>query len=368
MLRRENFLRWVPALTACFAMSACGAPNLAEMRPQHAKATAEVLVVGTPPGWTDDAVKGIEEVAGVVTQVRRVSSASMGQVLDQKVQGSHPGLLVVVDANGSPTAIRAWASSHPNIRLEWVGGMPSAGASADVPGVRRVTVQPVAAAYCLGWGAGQLAAAASAWVPTVGWLEGSGSLPASVIQAALAGLYSGNPTVQLRPVTLAPPGAAGQSGDGGASALAGGVAGGAPPAGTNPQSAGAPLPKVVLTARELTPAEWALVRAEGVTVISLCPQPAGTGGIGAPALPGPGVVADDLRLFAAGRWQAGWHAVDAGSLTQWHSIPMPDALRASLDSLELALQGGTIQPSTVWNQMPADIRTQWGAVAGGGIA
>jgi hypothetical protein len=326
--------RWVLALAACFGVSACGAPDLASMRPMHEKAAAEVVVVGNPPHWSDADLNPVWTTPGLVTQVARVSSGSLRHTLDQVLNQAHVGLVVVVDPDGPSEEARSAAGGHSDVRFEWVGGVPQ-----TAPGdhVAQVVVDLADAAYSLGWTAGQLAAFQP--VATVGWVaDGSAAVGKEAITAALAGLYGANTTVQLRPVMAL--------------------------TATDPSASPASLPKVIVTPRPLTPAEWSTLRAQGTLVLSLCPQPGLSGVAGVPAAPGAASIASDLSAYASGHWQGGVRSVRQSPFTTLDPNLVPAGVQASVSGVEMSLEAGSFNPTAAWGQLPVQLRAQWAAVVG----
>ncbi|MCL6597307.1 MAG: hypothetical protein K6T81_01050 [Alicyclobacillus macrosporangiidus] len=338
MLDAHTWKRWVLALAACFGVSACGAPDLASMRPMHEKPAAEVVVVGNPPHWSDQDLNPVLTSPGLVTQVARVSSGSLRHTLDQVLNQARVGLVVVVDPDGPSQEAWSAANGHSNVRFEWVGGVPQADQGDHVA---QVVVDLRDAAYSLGWTAGQLAA--SQPVATVGWVaDGSAAVGKEVITAALAGLYGANTTVQLKPVTAI--------------------------TAMDPTAGPAPLPKVIVTPRHLTPAEWSTFRAQGILVLSLCPQPGLSGLAGVPAAPGAASVAGDLSAYASGHWRGGVRSVRQSPFTKLDPNLVPAGVQASVSSVELSMEAGSLNPSAAWGQLPVQLRAQWAAVVGSGIA
>ncbi|MCL6594115.1 MAG: hypothetical protein K6T31_09080 [Alicyclobacillus sp.] len=326
-------------LGAVGLVTGCGAPDLASMRPTVNKTAVAVLLVNQPAAWSPAALQASLPATGkLVVQVDGVSGRQAVATANADVK--HPAVhwLMWVEDGSLPSELMQWAQVHPQVQVLFVGAECTQPLPANV---HALVPDPLAEAYALGWLAGaQAVAAHSAFI---GWLASAAPDP-DTTQAALAGLYSAAPQIQLLPV-------------------GGGVAG---------AGAGSGLwPHVCLAARPLTPAEQQAVTAAGVVVVALStaadsPAVAARPGLlpplgvtevwqDIPSLPGAGAA-------AAARLTAGKTAVESAA------DRFDPAVLSQLTSVQSALQAGSVQPAQAWTQMPAALRQAWAATAGLSVA
>ncbi|MCL6637384.1 MAG: hypothetical protein K6T26_05500 [Alicyclobacillus sp.] len=323
------------ALIAVGVVTGCGAPDLASLRPTVTKTAVAVLLVNQPAEWSPAAVQASLPATGnLVVKVDGVSDRQAVATANADVKQPEVHWLMWVQDSPLPGELVSWAQDHPQKQVLFVG--PAS--TQPVPdNLHALVPDPEAEAYVLGWLAGAQAVAAQSAV--VGWLGNASPDPATT-QAALAGLYSAAPQLQLQPVS------------GGMAAVAGGT----------------PLwPHVCLAARPLTPAEQQTAAAAGVIVVALSAGADNPASSARPGLPSPQGLTD---VWQGMQSPAGTGAADALRRTAGRTAVVTasdrfdPAVLSQLANIQSALREGTLQPAQQWAQMPAVLRQAWAVVTG----
>lgn len=313
---------WGVSLLVLAATTGCGSPNLADMRPDVAKPSAEVLLVDGPHQWSVSTVDKIAAAHQVIVETRQVSSQGLPQALENGLKNKTVSLFVVVSAGSIPPSVQATLQSHLTRRFDWISG---SSASGQVLNLAYITPDSVATSYMLGFLSSALGTALN--TPSVGWI-GPASSPAA--RAALGGIYAANANMS---VTVA----------------------GTVPSQTVTTS---PLPKVVLATRVLSQTEWLAVQQAGSYVVSTVPQ-TGSQLVGDPDVPLPAALDGELALLAEKKWDAGARSDKKYSAVYAATSIVPQNVLQALNAVVTSVETGMLDPGAAWNSIPQATRTAW---------
>ncbi|GMA48916.1 hypothetical protein GCM10025857_02730 [Alicyclobacillus contaminans] len=329
---------WLALCSAfsCVAVVGCGAPDLSAMKPTVQKSSAEVLVVGNPPGWTADAVQTLESASGLNVQVKFCTSGQLEQEVAQAIRSTGVGLVMVASADLPDNAFATMVQQHPQVMFEWLStaGNRQLG---NLANFRQRVPDEAITGYGTGWLAGTLESAGwTTSAPVVGWLSGPSGVPASAEQATLGGLYAAAPNVQLQAVNASAPS----------------------------QSASGPVPPIVITNHVLSAAEASTLSAARAVLLSLVPQPGVSGISTQPAMPDVQAAVEDLLAFANHTWKPGVVSATPDQLLQVSTGVLSPQVQSSWQGMASSLANNAINVTTAWSNVPSPIRTAWSAVAG----
>ena len=310
----------------------CGPVDLKKLKPTVWKPTAYVMVDGQVPGWTPGLAERIASSAGVVTKAVYTPPTNLVPRLIH-VSSAMPrvGLFVVASSGQMPIAVANWAKSHPNARLEWVGGGSAAG---KLSNVRQLTMNQTTVSYLLGWLAAEEATIGGNG--TVGWDLLSPSASAGKLKAALGGSFAANSGVSNVPdsITIASPGQV--------------------------SSTSSSSPKWIVVNYDLDPSEWAAAEASSIRVVSLVSQTLSSPALAAePGYPDASSMVPDLASFAARKWRGGTGGTANGSWVQFGSSVNLASISRLLSAQESIVTSDPSLPESVFASLPQTVQQAW---------